>query len=128
MVLLSSYRVTAVYKYFAWCGVSCGTHFISAANSKPLGYLVGYLFAIALLAMNGGPGPIALYHQHDRWPLCNPLLCFTLLYNAISTPYLEHELPVQHMSSRHHLTFLYTMHLRIVVLQLQLQPQLTVPS
>jgi hypothetical protein len=35
---------------------------------------------------------------------------------------------IQHMSSRPHLTFLYTMHLRIVVLQLQLQPQLTVPS
>jgi hypothetical protein len=27
-------------------------------NQNPLGYLVGYLFAIALVATNGNPGPI----------------------------------------------------------------------
>jgi hypothetical protein len=76
MALLSSYRVTSVY--CAWCGVPCGTPFISDANAnqKPLGYLVGYLFAITLLFINGGPGLIALHHQHDRWPLQNPLLCY----------------------------------------------------
>jgi hypothetical protein len=53
--------------------------FISDVNQYPLGYLAGYLFAMALLAINGDPGPIALYHQHNRWPLRNPLFS-ALLY------------------------------------------------
>jgi hypothetical protein len=63
-------------------------HASQLPTKTPLDILVGYLFAITVLAVNGNPGPIALHYTTDITYGVYAIPCFTLSRSIIRYQYI----------------------------------------